>query len=461
MTTDSPVLTKSLIYIIASLLLLISTSHSATWNKVNLSLNFYSPYFGIAVSDNQVFIAASVSGQRLRSFDVETQTTTFFAQMPTSQAGDGAFCADRNGTLYLLYNNIFSTYNVSSDTWTTGPTGFTNRFHGNCVLNPFTNQIHFLGGNTISHNIFDIATQTWNTTWPALPTVTNGLQQVYFDEVDQKIYVGGGTGASLYLVQIYHFSNHSWTVITAPYIMQGDGIVRIGNEILFLGGETTTGDKRRIQYYNLLDETWTTDLSLLAQQVNTGNAFLLGTTIYLLNAYSLQWAHCYAVDYCGSSTNCLTVGCNATTGECANEFLENSCDDGNLCTIDDACQSGVCVSGPPKCNSTINQCQSNICDDVDGSCSIINTDDIECDDMNSCSLGDVCAGGVCQSGNQTSPSCLPISEPFAGQPSTSEPLSSQPTTNNSPSKPVVSGTTSLNYFVLSTVISWLVSTVLL
>jgi hypothetical protein len=201
MTTDSPVLTKSLIYIIASLFLLISTSHSATWNKVNLSLNFYSPYFGIAVSDNQVFIAASVSDQRLRSFDVETQTTTLFAQMPTSQAGDGAFCADRNGTLYLLYSefnlqvwltlknnediliiyfpdNIFSTYNVSSDTWTTGPTGFTNRYYGNCVLNPFTNQIHFLGGSSTAHDVFDIETQSWNTTWPQLPTITNRLQQV-------------------------------------------------------------------------------------------------------------------------------------------------------------------------------------------------------------------------------------------------------------------------------------------
>lgn len=289
------------------------------------------------------------------------------------------------------------------------------------------------------------------------------ILQVYFDEVDQKIYVAGGAnGASLFLVQIYHFSNHSWTVITAPYIMQGDGIVRIGNEILFLGGETTTGDKRRIQYYNLLNGTWTTTLTLLQQHINTGNAFVLGTTLYLLNSQNLQWAHCYAIDYCGSTTDCLTVGCNQTTGECTNEFTNNSCDDGNPCTIDDACQSGVCVSGPPKCNSTVNQCQSNICDDSDGSCSIINTDDIECDDMNSCSLGDVCAGGVCQSSNQTSPSCLPISEPFAGQPSTSEPLSSQPTTTNSSSKPVVSGTTSLNYFVLSTIIiCWFVSTVLL
>ena len=244
--------------------------------------------------------------------------------------------------------------------------------------------------------------------------------------------------------------------------MQGDGIVRIGNEILFLGGETTTGDKRRIQYYNLLNGTWTTALPLLQQHVNPGNAFVIGTTLYLLNFYNLQWAHCYAIDYCGSSTDdCWAVSCNQTTGECTNEFTNNSCDDGNLCTIDDTCQSGVCVSGPPKCNSTVNQCQSNICDDSDGSCSIINTDDIQCDDMNSCSLGDVCAGGVCQSGNQTSPACLPISEPFAGQPSTSEPLSSQPTTNNSPSKPVVSGTPSLNCFVLSIMISWFVSTVLL
>eukprot|EP00029_Vermamoeba_vermiformis_P011224 TRINITY_DN610_c0_g1_i1.p1 TRINITY_DN610_c0_g1~~TRINITY_DN610_c0_g1_i1.p1 ORF type:complete len:413 (+),score=40.66 TRINITY_DN610_c0_g1_i1:75-1313(+) len=409
------VLTKSLMYILASLLLLISTSHSAIWNKVNLSLNFNSPYFGIAVADNQVFIAASVSGLQLRSFDVETQTTTLLAQMPTNQAGDGAFCADRNGTLYLLYSNIFSTYNVSSDVWMAGPAGFTSRTYGHCVLNPFTNQIHFLGGSSTAHDVFDIDTQSWNTTWPELPTITNRLQQVYFDEVDQKIYVAGGSGAAVfYLVQVYHFSNHSWTPLAAPYLIQGDGVIRIGDELQLIGGETATGDKRRIQYYNLLDETWTTDLPLLAQQVNPGNAFLLGTTIYLLNAYSLQWAHCYAVDYCGSSTNCLTVGCNATTGECANEFLENSCDDGDLCTMNDMCQLGVCAPG-----------------------------------------------------NEMNPSCVPVSEPLTSEPITGQPLSNEPfaapvasqPTVNSPSKQV-SGTTSLISFVPSVLISWLVSALL-
>ena len=59
------------------------------------------------------------------------------------------------------------------------------------------------------------------------------------------------------------------------YVILGVGIVRIGNEILFLGGETTTGNKRRIKYYNLLNGTWTASLPLLDQHVTSGNVFVL------------------------------------------------------------------------------------------------------------------------------------------------------------------------------------------
>lgn len=77
-----------------------------TWNIANNDFDLFSSRFGVAVSDNRVFIAPSASDQLLQSFDVVTGTVTSLAQMPTNQAGTGAFCADRNGTLYLLYSEF-------------------------------------------------------------------------------------------------------------------------------------------------------------------------------------------------------------------------------------------------------------------------------------------------------------------------------------------------------------------
>jgi len=82
---------------------------------------------------------------------------------------------------------------------------------------------------------------------------------------------------------------------------------------------------------------------------------------------------------------------------CESQPDATPCDDGDLCTIDDRCQSGVCVPGENKVCAVLDQCHvSGDCDPATGFCSDPPAaDDTPCDDGIDCTLDDVCTGGVC------------------------------------------------------------------
>lgn len=65
------------------------------------------------------------------------------------------------------------------------------------------------------------------------------------------------------------------------------------------------------------------------------------------------------------STTCQTATCNALSGEC--EFTSapatTACDDGDLCTVNDACSAGRCVAGPPRdCSALGGPCRDATCE---------------------------------------------------------------------------------------------------
>jgi hypothetical protein len=83
------------------LLLLISTSHGVTWNIRPHYFQFSFTSDGVAVSNNQVFIAAS--DQRLRRFDVVNGAITSFAQMPTTSGRGRILCGSEwNSSLFTI-----------------------------------------------------------------------------------------------------------------------------------------------------------------------------------------------------------------------------------------------------------------------------------------------------------------------------------------------------------------------
>jgi len=106
--------------------------------------------------------------------------------------------------------------------------------------------------------------------------------------------------------------------------------------------------------------------------------------------------------------------CDGTTNACAAVYTADgtTCDDGNACTIDDACDdSGQCVGTPDTGTSCTdgNACTIDDACDASGQCvgtPIPDSSGTTCDDGSRCTINDVClAGGICQGTPNTGASC--------------------------------------------------------
>ena len=98
---------------------------------------------------------------------------------------------------------------------------------------------------------------------------------------------------------------------------------------------------------------------------------------------------CLINAHCDDENPCTDEFCNA--GTCEYSDNSQSCDDGDACTVDDVCSSGVCLGTPLVCDDgnvcTDDSCNTGVCQYVANSAS--------CDDGNACTQGDVCSGELC------------------------------------------------------------------
>jgi len=103
---------------------------------------------------------------------------------------------------------------------------------------------------------------------------------------------------------------------------------------------------------------------------------------------------------CDDTNECTNDSCDPATGVCGHVDNTASCEDGDLCTVGDACSGGACQPGGSSldCNDA-NDCTDDTCQPASGCVHTNNT--IACDDLNQCTVGDACAGGFCQPGSQT------------------------------------------------------------
>jgi hypothetical protein len=107
---------------------------------------------------------------------------------------------------------------------------------------------------------------------------------------------------------------------------------------------------------------------------------------------------------CTALDQCHAAGiCNPSTGVCSNPSVADgtACSDGNSCTLSDTCQSGTCTSGSPRTCTASDACHLvGTCNPSDGSCSDpVALDGTLCTDNNACTGPDQCASGTCQSGS--------------------------------------------------------------
>ncbi len=102
---------------------------------------------------------------------------------------------------------------------------------------------------------------------------------------------------------------------------------------------------------------------------------------------------------CNDTNDCTDDSCNPTTpGGCVFTNNSNPCSDGSECTTGDACSGGSCVGGPaPDCEDN-NVCTDDSCNpSTPGGC--VNTNNTTpCSDGSECTTDDACSGGSCVGG---------------------------------------------------------------
>ncbi|MCB9738676.1 MAG: hypothetical protein H6747_05350 [Deltaproteobacteria bacterium] len=101
---------------------------------------------------------------------------------------------------------------------------------------------------------------------------------------------------------------------------------------------------------------------------------------------------------CADGNPCTDESCNSVKG-CLWIKTNKLCDDGDPCTTGDICSGGVCQKGTePKCDDD-NGCTADACNGETGDCiNLPHGPTVTCDDGNPCTLGDACSGGGCQGG---------------------------------------------------------------
>ncbi len=106
---------------------------------------------------------------------------------------------------------------------------------------------------------------------------------------------------------------------------------------------------------------------------------------------------------CDDGNPCTADACSLKTGSCATTPQAKGfpCSDGLACTTGDACDgAGTCATTPVNCDDG-NPCTTDACVPKTGSCSHVNNTS-PCEDGNLCTLNDVCASGACVSGKAKS-----------------------------------------------------------
>ena len=95
---------------------------------------------------------------------------------------------------------------------------------------------------------------------------------------------------------------------------------------------------------------------------------------------------------CSDGEACTADLCDPAVG-CTNPDLTGPCNDGDVCTLVDACVDGACVGATPLTCDDGNVCTDDSCDGSVGCQHASN--EADCDDGNACTTGDTCTESGC------------------------------------------------------------------
>jgi hypothetical protein len=97
---------------------------------------------------------------------------------------------------------------------------------------------------------------------------------------------------------------------------------------------------------------------------------------------------------CDDVNVCTTDYCDPSAGGCVHMVNKAPCNDSNVCTTLDVCESGSCKGTGALTCSDGNPCTTDSCDPVKG-CVFSSINGLACDDGNVCTTGDICSKGTC------------------------------------------------------------------
>ncbi len=103
---------------------------------------------------------------------------------------------------------------------------------------------------------------------------------------------------------------------------------------------------------------------------------------------------------CDDHNPCTDDSCNEDTGKCVHEPLSDvACDDGNVCTLNDTCVDGKCVSGKDRmdCDDG-NPCTEDTCDPKKGCINKVLANGTACgseEEEKQCKIKHICQDGKC------------------------------------------------------------------
>jgi hypothetical protein len=108
---------------------------------------------------------------------------------------------------------------------------------------------------------------------------------------------------------------------------------------------------------------------------------------------------CVEYSHCDDATPCTFDFCDQTN-VCIHKPVDAQCDDGNSCSLGDHCAEGVCVADTLIDCSDGNACTDDLCTGT-GCDHPFNA--APCDDGDPCTTGDACAEGFCAPGPEPTP----------------------------------------------------------
>ncbi len=117
--------------------------------------------------------------------------------------------------------------------------------------------------------------------------------------------------------------------------------------------------------------------------------------------FCLIGGSCVASGAADPSNECRECNPAVVTDDYSNVGDGTSCDDGDLCTQTDTCQSGACSGGNPVVCTALDQCHvPGTCDPATGVCDDPDAEDgTPCDDGDLCTQTDTCMSGSCDGSN--------------------------------------------------------------